>query len=153
MAAEYPGAVPTIAANKADGTSTATDHAAHHNKLAEEVVAIATELGTNPSGAEATVAAAIAALAARGNITQTEIDFGATPIYAKSFVVTDAGVSGTSQIIPTVARDAATAKDADEAEMDALKLVASPGAGNFTLYAEGLEGRVYGAFKINYLVG
>ena len=57
MAAEYPGTVPTIASNKADATVTATDHPAHHNKLAEETVAIATELGTLPKGSAATVKA------------------------------------------------------------------------------------------------
>lgn len=62
MAAEYPGAIPTIAADKADATATATDHPAHHNKLAEEVVAIANELGVNPSGAFATVLARLAAM-------------------------------------------------------------------------------------------
>lgn len=56
MAAEYPVTIPTIAANKADTTPTTNDHAAHHNKLAEEVVAIATELGVNPSGSFADVA-------------------------------------------------------------------------------------------------
>jgi hypothetical protein len=66
MAAVYPGALPTIAANKSDdtdsksgadlGVSTTTgDHAAHHNKLAEELVAIATELGVNPSASFADV--------------------------------------------------------------------------------------------------
>jgi hypothetical protein len=68
MAAVYPGALPTIAANKSDdtdsksgadlGVSTTTgDHAAHHNKLAEELVAIATELGINPSASFADVTA------------------------------------------------------------------------------------------------
>lgn len=55
MAAEYPGTIPTIANNKADATTMASDHPAHHNKLADEVVAIATELGTDPAGAETDV--------------------------------------------------------------------------------------------------
>ena len=61
MTAVYPGTVPTIAANKQDDTDATSgsdlgigsgvgDHAAHHNKLAEEVVAIATELGVDPAG-------------------------------------------------------------------------------------------------------
>lgn len=55
MAAEFPGAIPTIESDKTDETTSAADHAAHHNQLAEEVVAIATELGTDPAGAAATV--------------------------------------------------------------------------------------------------
>lgn len=46
--ADYPAAVPSIASNKTNTTPTATDHPAHHNQLAQEVVAIASELGTNP---------------------------------------------------------------------------------------------------------
>lgn len=61
MAAEYPPTIATIPANKQDDTNRVTgadegtttnvgDHAAHHNKLAEELVAVQTELGTDPAG-------------------------------------------------------------------------------------------------------
>jgi hypothetical protein len=97
--------------------------------------------------------APVAVASGTANIKQTEIDFGADPIHEKSFTVTDADVSGTSQLIAFQASEAATSKDADENEMDALALRVKPGSGEFTLFASGLEGRVYGAFKINYLVG
>lgn len=63
MAAVYPGTVATIAANKADGTTSATDHPAHHNQLAEELVAVQTTLGTSPAGSHASVKNRLAAAA------------------------------------------------------------------------------------------
>jgi hypothetical protein len=68
MTAVYPGALATIAANKEDdtdagdgsdgGVSTSVgDHAAHHNQLADELVAVQTELGVDPAGTFVTVAA------------------------------------------------------------------------------------------------
>jgi hypothetical protein len=67
MAAVYPATIATIASNKQDdtdskagtdlGLSTTTgDHAAHHNQIAEELVAVQTELGTDPSGTFSNVA-------------------------------------------------------------------------------------------------
>ena len=61
--AAYPSAVPSIASNKGDATETVGDHAAHHNQLAQELVAIATELGVNPSGAAADVVSRLNTLA------------------------------------------------------------------------------------------
>jgi hypothetical protein len=57
MASVYPGALDTLSTSKSDATTTATDHAAHHNDLADAVNKIEAELGVNPSGASATVAA------------------------------------------------------------------------------------------------
>jgi len=66
MAAVYPATIATIASNKQDdtdaqsgtdlGVSTSVgDHAAHHNQIAEELVAVQTELGTDPAGTFTTV--------------------------------------------------------------------------------------------------
>lgn len=87
------------------------------------------------------------------DIKQTEIDFGATPVSEASFIITDAGVLVTSQLIGNVAYDAPTGKDLDELEMDGLDLKFAPGAGQFTLYARGLDGYIADKFKVNYLVG
>ena len=84
---------------------------------------------------------------------QTEIDFGASPVTEKEFVVTDAGVTAASHLIGMLAYEAPTGKDFDEAEMDSFDLRFGPGAGQFTLLARAAEGSVYGTFKINYLVG
>lgn len=56
MASAYPGALDSLAINKADGTTAATDHAAHHNDLADAVNKIEAELGVNPSANLSTVA-------------------------------------------------------------------------------------------------
>lgn len=65
MAAEYPAAVPTIANNLVNATVAFDTHATHHDKLADEVVAICTELGVNPSGGFATVLARLVDAEAR----------------------------------------------------------------------------------------
>lgn len=62
MASAYPGALDTFATNKADATTTPTDHPTHHNDLADAVNKIEAELGVTPSGAAATVAARLAGI-------------------------------------------------------------------------------------------
>lgn len=88
-----------------------------------------------------------------GSVKQVEIDFGAQPVAEASFVIADASVSPTSNLVGTVAYVAPTGKDLDEMEMDELDLKFGPGSGNFTLYARGRDGYVADKFKINYVVG
>lgn len=57
MASGYPASIDALATNKSDSTAMATDHATHHNDLADAVNKIEGELGVNPSGASATVKA------------------------------------------------------------------------------------------------
>lgn len=109
MAAEYPAAIPTIAANKQDdvnaitgadaGTTTNVgDHAAHHNKLAEEVVALATELGIDPSGDFTSVAEKLSSLIARERGARLiDLDFLSTPTASSDPVrieISGAGANG-----------------------------------------------------------
>lgn len=96
---------------------------------------------------------AFASPTASASISQTEIDFGATPVAEASFTITDAAVSAASRIIGTVAYVAPTGKDLDELEMDGLDLKFAPGSGQFTLYARGLDGYVADKFVVNYQVG
>jgi hypothetical protein len=65
MASGYPGSLDNFATNKADATTSATDHKDHHNDLADAVNKVEAELGTNPSAAHSTVAVATAALMGR----------------------------------------------------------------------------------------
>jgi hypothetical protein len=58
MAALYPASLPTKSA--AGATLSTNPHSSLHNQMYEEVVAIATELGVNPSGSETNVKNAIA---------------------------------------------------------------------------------------------
>ncbi len=53
MASVFPGALDNIAANKSDATATASDHAPHHNALAEAVNAIESSLGVNLANVQA----------------------------------------------------------------------------------------------------
>lgn len=79
MASAYPGALDTFATNKADATATATDHAAHHNDLADAINKIEAELGTNPSLGSATVSALMGSLVAKWiPVFHGHINFGAT---------------------------------------------------------------------------
>jgi hypothetical protein len=57
MASAYPAALDSFATNRADGTANATTQAADHNNYADAINKAEAELGTNPSGSDATVAA------------------------------------------------------------------------------------------------
>lgn len=84
---------------------------------------------------------------------QIEIDFGAIPVSEAEFTIIDAGVTPTSIIVGAVAQVAPSNKDLDELEMDTLGLRFGAGAGQFTIFANGLEGYVADKFKINYNIG
>jgi hypothetical protein len=60
MPSTYPSAVDALSTAKTDSTAMATDHAAHHNDMADAINKIETELGTIPKGGFATVKARIA---------------------------------------------------------------------------------------------
>lgn len=83
---------------------------------------------------------------------QTEVDFGATPVYDATFTVTDANVSTSSRIVPSLAGDTPTGKDADELEFDDIFMYATPGTGQFSLYCRGNEGYLADKYKIDYVV-
>lgn len=88
------------------------------------------------------------------DITQVEIDFGPMAVRSKTFTVTDALVTPSTQIIASQAGDAPTGKTADDNEMDSILFRAVPGSGQFTLYATVIEGiKVNGFYRCNYLRG
>lgn len=88
------------------------------------------------------------------NIKQTEVDFGATPVADGTFPITDGDVSGTSQIIASVAYEAPTGKDLDEIEMDDLIIRCGNGTGTFNMFITAADGSYLAdKFKINYLIG
>lgn len=86
------------------------------------------------------------------SLSQTEVDFGSTPLSEQNFTITDAAVSGTSKIIAWMSGLTPTGKDQDELEMDSFWVEASPGTGNFNLYIRGLEGYLADKFIVLYLV-
>lgn len=89
------------------------------------------------------------------HITQVEIDFGdVNYVTEQAFTITDPNVLPTSHITASLAYDAPTDKDLDEVEMDELEIMAGQcQTGSFTLFVKAMEDSVYGAFKINYMVG
>lgn len=87
------------------------------------------------------------------SIPQTEIDFGSTPVYEKSFTVTDANVGVGSKLIGGIAYVAPTGRDLDEVEMEPFNVRFAPGDGSFTVWAQALEGPVVDKYKLNYQIG
>ena len=87
-----------------------------------------------------------------GTWTETEIDFGTTPQYSKTFTITDASVSGTSKIIVAPSGNVATSRTGNDLEWDNLLLGALAGTGSFTLTALALPGPVVGKRKVYYQV-
>lgn len=83
---------------------------------------------------------------------QAEIDFGALGTRSKVFTVTDADVTPASKLMAAHSGEAATGREQDENEMDALTLRCVPGSGQFTLYADPLFGAVAGKYKVNYSI-
>ncbi len=88
-----------------------------------------------------------------GLVVQAEIDFGNVPTFGGVFDVTVQGAAVGQKVIVLQAGDAATGRDQDENEMDAIILRGVAGAGVVTVYADSLLGVVSGKYKINVLFG
>lgn len=90
----------------------------------------------------------------------TEQDFGSTPTYFGSWVITGADIVIGSRILlalaaeaPAALRDGVSA-DGDEADMEPMYLFAEAiTAGQFTLCAEVIDGPVTGPYKFIYQAG
>jgi hypothetical protein len=86
-------------------------------------------------------------------ISQTEVDFGTTPVASMKFSISDGNVTASSTVVASLSYDAPTGKDQDELEMDAIHVVAgNESAGAFDLWVMGEEGCLADKFKINYVV-
>ncbi len=81
-----------------------------------------------------------------------ELVFGPPAVVEKVFLVTDADVVPTSLVMMTHSGAAATGKQADEAEFDAIDCRVEPLTGQFRVYATSLLGQVVGSFKFHYVV-
>lgn len=84
--------------------------------------------------------------------TETEIDFGTTPQWSKTFTVTDAGVSGSSKITLCPSGNPATGRAGNDLEWDNLILGGLAGSGQFTLTALAVPGPVVGKRKVFYSI-
>ena len=87
-------------------------------------------------------------------VTQTEIDFGSTPISSKEFTITDSNVSVNSRVTANMAYDAPTGKDLDETEMDHLQIICGQvTVGSFKMYVTSSDGSYLAdKFKVNYTI-
>tara|TARA_B110000091_G_scaffold164440_1_gene175660 strand:+ start:45920 stop:46876 length:957 start_codon:yes stop_codon:yes gene_type:complete len=85
---------------------------------------------------------------------ETEIDFGALPVYEKEFTISNSMVVSSSKIIASLAYEAPTGKDLDEIGMDMLYIsCGQASAGSFTMFVKAIDGSyLEGAFKINYSI-
>ena len=93
----------------------------------------------------------IQTLSAGATWTETEIDFGSTPVKSMRFTITDAGVTGTSKILPIPSNNVATGRVGNDFEWDSIALAAIAGTGNFVLTANA-SGFIVGKRKIFYQV-
>lgn len=85
---------------------------------------------------------------------QTEIDFGAIPIYEAEFTIANANVLLSHRITGGIAYEAPTGKDLDEVTMDVIDLkFGQVVGGSFKIYARGTEGYLHDKFKVNYFLG
>lgn len=87
-----------------------------------------------------------------GSWTEAEVDFGSTPVYSKTFTVTDATATGTSKIVVSPSGTVATGRVGDDWEWDAIIFAALPATGTFTLTALAEPGPVVGKRKIFYQI-
>lgn len=81
-----------------------------------------------------------------------ELDFGPVAVVEKVFTVVDASVLPASRLMMIHSGSAATGKQADEAEFDAIDCRCEPLTGSFRVYATSLLGHVFGTFKFDYAV-
>lgn len=81
------------------------------------------------------------------------IDFGATPVDAKQFTVTEAAITGTEYVEAFVMVDSTTDNGVDDHRHAAAswRLVCVPYAGGFTLDVTCLIDLCHGTFKIRYV--
>jgi hypothetical protein len=98
MASSYPGALDNLATTRADDTPMFTTHANDHNDANDALNKIEAELGINPSGTSATVAARLTAIVARLD----EIQPVAPDSYSVTNTSTDRVIDGSSTTIAEI---------------------------------------------------
>lgn len=86
------------------------------------------------------------------SVSTIEVDFGPSPVGNKTFTIIDGSVSAASKIMALHSGEAATGRQADENEMDAIIFRATPQVGQYKLYADVLTGKVSGKYKVNVLI-
>lgn len=85
-------------------------------------------------------------------VTEYELDCGNAATLVCKATVTDAGVSASSNVVAWQSGEAATGRQADEAEFADLTCKATPGSGSFLLTCSSPT-FVHGKFKVYYAIG
>jgi hypothetical protein len=85
--------------------------------------------------------------------TETEIDFGAAPVYEAVFTLTDASITAASKVQVLPCGKAATGRTADDWAWDGATFAALPASGSATCYAHFMPGPIVGRRKVQYSVG
>lgn len=161
------GAPSGLANTNQEGASTALPRLDHKHKRDVRVKKAGADVGTRNAlnfvdsasiiittvddggGDKVDVSAALAP----GAITimkEVELDFGTPAVVEKVFTVADAAVTAVSLINMLQSGAAATGRQADEAEFDAIDCRCEPFLGGFRVYATSLLGSVLGKYKFNY---
>lgn len=84
---------------------------------------------------------------------EVEIDLGAKPVFATSFVIEDARITEDTLVRVLPSARAATGRTADDWLWDSASFAAEPGDGRATVYANFLPGPVVGLRKVQYSIG
>lgn len=88
-----------------------------------------------------------------GVMISAELDFGDSPSWGGVFEISIAGVTPDKKVICFQSGNAATGKEQDENELDALLLRGFAGADLVTVYADVIPGPATGSFKIELVIG
>lgn len=86
-------------------------------------------------------------------ITEVEVDFGSTPVYSASIVVTAAACTALDNVMVAPSASPATGRGTDDNLWDGLILAAVAGTGQFTLHAMAVPGPIIGKRNILYQLG
>lgn len=86
------------------------------------------------------------------SMTETEIDFGTTPVGGKTFTVVDGTVTGASKISAWPSGNLATDRVGNDDEWDMITYSVRAEAGQFILTAMAMPGPVVGKRKVYYAV-
>jgi len=85
--------------------------------------------------------------------TETEVDFGSSPVYTATFTITDASITSLSKVQVLPCGKAATGRTADDWSWDGATFAANPGSGSATCYAVFTPGPIVGRRKVQYSIG
>lgn len=88
-----------------------------------------------------------------GVMISAELDFGDSPSWGGVFEISIAGVTPDKKVICFQSGNAATGKEQDENELDALLLRGFAGVDLVTVYADVIPGPAMGPFKIELVIG